>query len=450
MHTDITNQSGPVCRYASMPESTDSVKIKKSDIVIANAPATGHHQKSDHATKNDYHQHTHGLSSSSSSPSSMIIKYPCNARHQQHFPCVYTILSTAIAQENVSVLPFPKDISSTIGFDHNDAFDFDNFRAAKDRHLNQSPLYKHLMKHNINPIKVYIKPFLKGTPHKITPSIESPASLPSQSMAMKNEDQFSPFNDWKKYYPQPLKTFSSSSTLYLTNSQISSLLASTFSSQQSFRSCTSSHRATSDIQNHHQINNDTASHHHSSDEYSTGDENDLQNHHQNQNPADHSTHNDDTTSKSESKSDGDTRRKSESKSKSDTSSNRESDDDHDKTQQKRQASPLLGAASGDYLPPSLSAHSHPLQLQIGKPIHSISSLRSRAKKGLKTINKLGKPSIKKGKTPTRKSLPGVEKNSTFLGPSLQSSSKSRKISPSIIANRRASLRSKVKTDCPPP
>ena len=267
---------------------------------------------------------------------------------------------------------------------------------------------------------------------------------------MKNQEKYSSLNDWQRYYPQPLKTFSSCSTLYLTTSQISSLLASTFSSQQSFRSCTSSRRPTSDIGDHHKTdhhhhNDDTSNHHHhSSDQYSTGDESDSQIHHKN--IASRSKHND-GTSKSESNNNDDTSNTTIRESEC------ESDDDHEKTQHKNQAPsklvPLLGKAEGDHLPPSLSAPSHSLQLQVGKPLHPISSLASRAKKGLKTMNKLGKPSIKKGKTPTKKPLTEVEKNSDSLQPSLQSSGKRKKISPSIIAQRRASLRSRIK-GCPPP
>ena len=424
MHTHITGQSMPVCQYASMPECAESVRTKKLSIVMADAHATGHHQKNDHATKTYCHQHKHGFLSS---PYCTIIKHPCTACHVKHFPCVYAVSSTVISQKNMSLLPFPENnFSSTIGFDHNDAFDFDKFRAKKDRHLNNSPLYKNLMKHNINPIKVFIKPFLTGTPDMNIPSIESSASFPPK-MTIKNQDKYSSFNDWQRYYPQPLKTFSSNSTLYLTNSQISSLLASTFSSQQSFRSCTSSRRPTSDISihhntDHHHHNDDISSHHHhhSSDQFSTGNDSESE-----------SKNNDDTSNTNKSESDD--------------------DDDHEETQQApSKLVPLLGKAKRDYLPPSLSAPGQSLRLQVGKPIHSISSLASRAKKGLKTMNKLGKPSIKKGKTPTKKSLTEVEKNSNSLQPSIQSSSKRKKISPSIIAQRRASLRSKANKECPPP
>ena len=153
-----------------------------------------------------------------------IVKNPCFQTHADHFPCVFTLTSS---QSRSTLLPLSSSYDEELSFS-NTNFNFHKFRKKIDMTHKLPPLYQRLAKRNIHPAQVFIRPF-SATKINVSQKLNELPEIPKRDhYSQITSAEFPVFEPWEAYYPKAALSTSPISSIFLSSSQVTSLLQDSF------------------------------------------------------------------------------------------------------------------------------------------------------------------------------------------------------------------------------
>ena len=382
---------------------------------------------------------------------------------------------------------------SNAGSSKNSIFNYNAFRKKRDLYRKLPPLYKNLANKHINPQQIFVRPFSTQKTCLSADIFSSPSHTQySEFLSPPGQrNEIPTAEEWQRYYPSPNKEYPSTSSLFLSSSELTSLLEEYFNQSQisSTEAPSSTHRTShchadddDDIGNTNSDTNDDDDDDDNGNDHDTSitrtskqtsNNNDDHTHHSHHEEDTSSSegyatpHNDDIADEEERSGNGGEREKF---GNGDGDENFRINDDNGKVRQHLRLEQKREHADARLKSPLPTASSSSSLLQQSDQILSHlpsvnSSSKSAKPKTVITLRKVGKPSIIKDlRKPSIKNYKAISSTlklkkdgeilhndqDTGQGTKVKNTKKGEFPSPSIIVTkRRASLRS-AKTQRKPP